>query len=36
VLANIAPRGSQEVWSLLLRRVEDDNMLGPADPARVM
>jgi hypothetical protein len=28
VLANIAPRGSQEVWSLLLRRVVDDNMLG--------
>ena len=28
VLANIAPRGSQEAWSLLLRRVVDDNMLG--------
>ena len=28
VLVNIAPRGSQEAWSLLLRRVVDDNMLG--------
>ena len=28
VLANVAPRGSQEVWSLLLRRVVDDSVLA--------
>ena len=28
VLANVAPRGSQEAWSLLLRRVVDDSVLA--------
>jgi len=28
VLAKVAPRGSQEVWSLLLSRVVDDSVIG--------
>jgi hypothetical protein len=28
VLASIAPRGSQEVWSLIIRRIVDDSVVG--------